>query len=43
MDFELTSEQQAIRDTCRDFAREVVAPAAEELDRESKLDRKSVV
>ena len=34
MDFELTSEQQAIRDTCRDFAREVVAPAAEELDRE---------
>jgi short-chain 2-methylacyl-CoA dehydrogenase len=33
MDFELTAEQQAIRDTCRDFAREVVAPAAEELDR----------
>ncbi len=33
MDFELTPEQQAIRDTCRDFAREVVAPAAEELDR----------
>jgi short-chain 2-methylacyl-CoA dehydrogenase len=33
MDFELTSVQQAIRDTCRDFAREVVAPAAEELDR----------
>jgi butyryl-CoA dehydrogenase len=37
VDFELTSEQQAIRDTCRDFAREVVAPAAEELDRESKF------
>lgn len=37
MDFELSSEQQAIRDTCRDFAREVVAPAAEELDRESKF------
>jgi short-chain 2-methylacyl-CoA dehydrogenase len=37
MDFELTSEQQAIRDTCRDFAREVVAPAAEELDREHKF------
>ena len=37
MDFELTAEQQAIRDTCRDFAREVVAPAAEELDRESKF------
>src|SRR3989475_1859404 len=32
MDFELTTEQQAIRDTCRDFAREVVAPAAEDLD-----------
>jgi short/branched chain acyl-CoA dehydrogenase len=37
MDFDLTSEQQAIRDTCRDFAREVVAPAAEELDREHKF------
>ena len=29
----MSEEQQAIRDTCRDFAREVVAPAAEELDR----------
>ncbi|HET9782631.1 MAG TPA: acyl-CoA dehydrogenase family protein [Candidatus Dormibacteraeota bacterium] len=37
MDFELTPEQQAIRDTCRDFAREVVAPAAEYLDREHKF------
>ena len=37
MDFDLTTEQQAIRDTCRDFAREVVAPAAEELDREHKF------
>ncbi|HET7339660.1 MAG TPA: acyl-CoA dehydrogenase family protein, partial [Candidatus Dormibacteraeota bacterium] len=37
MDFELTQEQQAIRDTCRDFAREVVAPAAEHLDREHKF------
>ena len=37
MDFDLTSEQQAIRDTCRDFAREVVAPAAEELDREHRF------
>src|SRR5947207_710295 len=27
MDFELTTEQKAIRDTCRDFAREVVAGA----------------
>src|SRR5437879_12675760 len=37
MDFELTSEQQAIRETCRDFAREVVAPAAEDLDRNHKF------
>ena len=37
MDFALTPEQQAIRDTCRDFAREVVAPAAEELDREHRF------
>src|SRR2546427_9600805 len=37
MDFELTTEQQAIRDTCRDFAREVVAPAAEDLDREHRF------
>src|SRR6195256_5167491 len=34
MDFDLSNEQQAIRDTCRDFAREVVAPAAEQLDRD---------
>jgi short-chain 2-methylacyl-CoA dehydrogenase len=33
VNFDLTPEQQAIRDTCRDFAREVVAPAAEGLDR----------
>jgi butyryl-CoA dehydrogenase len=37
MDFDLTPEQQAIRDTCRDFAREVVAPAAEDLDRHHKF------
>jgi short/branched chain acyl-CoA dehydrogenase len=37
VDFELTQEQQAIRDTCRDFAREVIAPAAEELDREHRF------
>jgi len=37
MDFALTPEQEAIRDTCRDFAREVVAPAAEELDRNHKF------
>ena len=33
MDFDLSPEQAAIRDTCRDFAREVVEPAAERLDR----------
>src|SRR4029077_1928723 len=37
VNFDLTPEQQAIRDTCRDFAREVVAPAAEELDREHRF------
>ena len=37
MNFDLTTEQQAIRDTCRDFAREVIAPAAEELDREHRF------
>ena len=37
MDFDLSQEQEAIRATCRDFAREVVAPAAEELDRDHKF------
>jgi len=37
MDFALSQEQEAIRDTCRDFAREVVAPAAEELDRHHRF------
>jgi short-chain 2-methylacyl-CoA dehydrogenase len=37
VDFDLTEEQKAIRDTCRDFAREVVAPVAEELDRDHKF------
>ena len=37
MDFQLTPEQQAVRELCRDFAREVVAPAAEELDREHRF------
>jgi len=37
LDFQLTSEQEAIRDVCRDFAREVVAPAAEELDLHHKF------
>ena len=33
MDFGLTDEQRLLRDTVRDFARQEVAPAAEELDR----------
>jgi short/branched chain acyl-CoA dehydrogenase len=37
VNFELTAEQAAIRDVCRDFAREVVAPAAEDLDRHHKF------
>ncbi len=37
MDFELSEEQTAIRSLCRDFAKEVVAPAAEELDREHRF------
>jgi butyryl-CoA dehydrogenase len=37
MNFDLSNEQEAIRDTCRDFASEVVAPAAEDLDRNHKF------
>src|SRR5215469_8868622 len=37
MDFSLSEEQTAVRELCRDFAREVVAPAAEELDREHRF------
>ncbi len=33
MDFGLTDEQRLLRDTVRDFARQQVAPVAEELDR----------
>jgi short-chain 2-methylacyl-CoA dehydrogenase len=33
MDFELSDEQRLLRDTVRDFARQEVAPVAEELDR----------
>ncbi len=33
MDFELTDEQRLLRDTVRDFARQEIAPVAEELDR----------
>jgi short-chain 2-methylacyl-CoA dehydrogenase len=34
MDFDLTPEQRQLRDVAREFAREVVAPAAEQHDRE---------
>jgi alkylation response protein AidB-like acyl-CoA dehydrogenase len=37
VDFELTEEQQLLRDTVREFARTRVAPLAEELDRESRF------
>ncbi len=37
MDFELSDEQRAVRDLCREFAREVVAPAAARLDREHRF------
>src|SRR3989475_9487146 len=37
VDFELSPEQRAVRELCRDFAKEVVAPAAEELDRNHKF------
>src|ERR1700761_1666600 len=33
MDFDLTDEQRAIQGLCRDFARDEVAPRAEEMDR----------
>jgi len=35
MNFDLSGDQQAIAELCRDFAREVVAPQAEALDREA--------
>jgi butyryl-CoA dehydrogenase len=37
VDFELNEEQRAIRNLCREFAREVVAPAAEENDRNHRF------
>ena len=37
MDLDLSPEQELIRDTVRDFARERVAPDAEELDREGRF------
>jgi short/branched chain acyl-CoA dehydrogenase len=35
MNFDLSGDQQAIQQLCREFAREVVAPRAEALDREA--------
>jgi len=37
VDFDLTSEQELVRQTVREFALERVAPVAEELDRESRF------
>jgi short-chain 2-methylacyl-CoA dehydrogenase len=37
VNFELSDEQSLLRDTVRDFAREEVAPVAEELDREKRF------
>ena len=37
MDFDLTAEQELVRQTVREFALERVAPVAEELDRESRF------
>jgi short-chain 2-methylacyl-CoA dehydrogenase len=37
MDFDLTPEQEAFRSTVRDFAEQVVAPGAEEMDRAEEL------
>jgi alkylation response protein AidB-like acyl-CoA dehydrogenase len=37
MDFELSREQQLIRETVRDFARAEIAPVAEQLDREKRF------
>jgi short-chain 2-methylacyl-CoA dehydrogenase len=37
VDFDLSDEQRAVRDLCREFAQDVVAPAAEELDRDARF------
>jgi butyryl-CoA dehydrogenase len=37
MNFDLTDEQKAIQALCREFARDVVAPNAETLDREARF------
>jgi alkylation response protein AidB-like acyl-CoA dehydrogenase len=35
MDFDLSDDRQAIQRLCREFARDVIAPQAERLDREA--------
>ncbi len=37
MDFDLTAEQRAVRDLCRQFAREEIAPRAAHLDRSEEF------
>ena len=37
MDFELSDEQRAIRNVCREFTREVIVPVAPALDREHRF------
>src|SRR5207247_5230264 len=37
MDFDLSPEQEEFRKTVREFAAEVIAPRADEMDREAKL------
>ncbi|HMC48287.1 MAG TPA: acyl-CoA dehydrogenase family protein, partial [Caballeronia sp.] len=37
MNFDLSDDQKAIQSLCRDFAREEVAPKAEELDRNAEF------
>ncbi len=43
MDFDLSSEQELVRDTVRTFARERVAPVAAELDQEGRFPYELVV
>src|SRR2546428_10286673 len=42
MDFTLNEEQQAIRETCRDFAEQEIKPLAEEMDRTGEFPYKLV-
>jgi alkylation response protein AidB-like acyl-CoA dehydrogenase len=42
MDFDLTEEQEEFRKLVRQFAEEVVAPRAEEMDRGSKSQQNAI-